>query len=265
MFHSKLKWLLIGLSCSFLVFSCGKDKAEENEVVLEDSTSELIEDSGFGEEENYDGVDSTSSSASEYNSGVVSEEQQNYSSMLNEGQINELINKIGENPESDIQRYYAGIAHYHLMKNNTISSDNRLFHRDRAIEYLNTVGYQALDDNLKAKGLLWYAMAVNLSYSDLKNIRKASGALHRIQSTRLQDTSVYDDSLLYSGDIHRKLGWYGAARSYYKRLKREAPNGTVWNAERKLFMSGENAAEYGLEEVRRLCNPEDSLSSPSLN
>ena len=171
------------------------------------------------------------------------------------GKYKRVIQITGENPQDNVMKYYLGVAYYCLMKlSDRYPESKRFQYRRQATALLQQVGFESRDDNLSARALLWYGMAVHLNNEDLAKKRVAVGAFHRIQSTRLKETPVYDDSILYSAQVYKQMGWYIQARKFYKKLATiGSVDNRVWDPEAKTYLSPEEASERGLEEVRRIC------------
>lgn len=157
---------------------------------------------------------------------------------------------------SDEGKYYTGIAYYSLMKQKKRYANNeRIRYRDKAISLLKEVSQQKINPSLRARALLWYAMALHLNYSDIRSKRVALDALLSIQR-ELQDTEVYDDSFVIAGIIYSKMGWFVQARRHYRELTRiSSYDGRVWDPENQSYYLPQDASEIGLEKVRKLCYP----------
>ena len=232
-----------------VITACGT--VDENETKLdkildEDNYSSEVE---YGEEE---------SSADPYlDDGIASSADiDTLKRHLRAGYYTKVISM--DATASEAGKYYTGIAYYCLMKlRGRFSESRRAEYRDQAIALLKEVGEQAETRSLRARALLWYAMALHLNYTDLYNNRVAISALRLIQDG-LKDTDVYDDSYLVTALIYTKLGWYIQARVHYKKLKTiNSVDNRVWDPESKSFYSPAEAADVGLERVRRICFPED--------
>lgn len=159
--------------------------------------------------------------------------------------------------KSDEGRYYTGIAYYALMKQkNLYPNTQRTTYRDKAISLLKEVSRQRGNASLRARALLWYAMTLHLNYSDIRNKRLALDALLTIQR-ELHDTEAYDDSYVIAGIIYTKMGWFVQARRHYNELKKVSSyDGRVWDPENRNYYLPQDAAEIGLEKVRKLCYPD---------
>ncbi len=196
--------------------------------------------------------DSPKYASDEYESG---EDVQKIKQYIRSGNFAAVIEM--NNLNSDESKYYTGIAYYCLMKRRDRFSPSKLVaYRDKAVALLEEVGKQGNPTSLRTRALLWYAMALHLNYSDLRNNRIALGALQKVQR-ELKGTDVYDDSYLVAALIYTKMGWYVQARKHYRALKTiKSTDGRVWDPEDKVYYSPTQAAEVGLERVRKICYPE---------
>ena len=240
---------------SFIIFmSCGKGDTETEELdkILDgNEDSQYVFDDGqaIDSEQKTQTEPQSVSDADNFSSGDVDELRR----LVRAGAFKKAISMNSTTSYED--KYYTGVAYYSLMKQKAdIPNSIRAGYRDKAISLLENVGWEARDESLQSRALLWYAMAIHLNYSDLSKKRIALGALHRIQTTRLKDTPAYDDSLLITGQIYTKMGWYIQARKFFKKLKSaDSVDGRVWNPEEKSYQSPGVAADLELEKVRRIC------------
>ena len=247
---------------SLVVMSCSDKSEADIEKLLEDEgvvktegeaivneTDQNVSSSSVGKKESAKATSAASEKVekSEPNIEKVKE-------FIRIGKYQAAIEAAGD-PASHELKYYKGIAYYCMMKIDTYSKASRVNYRDNAISLLKEVGYDAISDELKAKALLWYGMAMHLNYKDLKNKRQAIGAFHRIQTTKLKDTKFNNDSLLYTAKVYQQMGWYIQAREFYKRLGRAGKiDSEVYNPWSQKYESISQASSEGLADLSRICN-----------
>ena len=259
------KFLFLILSLIVFVSSCKKvdeDTTSIDRILKEDEYTSYLkkeEEKEEATEQYLDGAPSTSSDTSPNivnSSERVSEDSdiQRIKDYIYHGNFEAVI--AMNDTRSDESKYYTGIAYYCLMKQKERPVSERVVYRDKAIALLKEVGRKGNPISLRTRGLLWYAMALHLNYSDLRNNRIAIGALQSIQR-ELRGTDMYDDSYLVTALIYTKMGWYVQARKHYKALKTiKSTDGRVWDPEDKIYYTPSQAAEVGLERVRKICYPE---------
>ena len=184
----------------------------------------------------------------------VTDEVKEIRGHLNNGQYESVLQKTAESEESGNyqEMYYRGIAYFSMMKNRLqYSEEERVKHRNQAEKLLSKVGYEAPNDTLRAQGLLWYGVTLDLNSTSLSGKRKAIGAFWQIQRTRLKRTSYYNESLLYTGDTYAKMGWYSQARRFYKMLNRVTQDAVVYDYIEKTFYSPQMASERGMFRLKK--------------
>ncbi len=151
------------------------------------------------------------------------------------------------NKNSEV-RYYRALAYFSMMLNTSkYSQSSRNTFGGSAESLLNNVIRSRVRSDLLARALIWRGILLDTRYTSLKNKRRAIGSFFVIQSDpRLKKGSYYDDSLLYSGDVYSKMGWYVQARSFYRRLSRLSPNNITYDYIDNAFYSPQKAARQGL-------------------
>lgn len=184
---------------------------------------------------------------------------------LYKGEYDKALELIG-NSNDPYLKYYRGMIYYAKMKLPQYSTSQRHTYRDIAIKTLKEVGYDAPDDNLRARAKLWYGMAVHLNYESLSWNRKAIGAFWEIQSTRLKDTEVYNDSLYYTGLVYRKMGWYPQALRHFKMLRTADKVDTlVYDPLVNDYIGIRAASEKGIELVNKIKYAEPKEKKEPMN
>ena len=184
----------------------------------------------------------------------VTDEVKEIRGYLNNGQYENVLQKTEQSEENGnyYEMYYRGIAYFSMMKNRLqYSEEERVMHRNQAEKLLSKVGYEAPNDTLRAQGLLWYGVTLDLNSTSLSGKRKAIGAFFQIQRTRLRRTSYYNESLLYTGDTYAKMGWYSQARRFYKMLNRVTQDAVVYDYIEKTFYSPQMASERGMFRLKK--------------
>ncbi len=170
---------------------------------------------------------------------------------LEEGRYKKVI-RLTQNKDDFYNKYYRGIAYMTMMlQKSRFSSQERIDFRNNAEELLQEVGYQATDDNLKARGLLWYGVTLDLAYSDLKNKKKAIGAFYKIESSRLKDTNYFNDALFYAAQTYARMGWYGVSRNYFKKSSKIGNgNDVIYDYVNNEFYSSDDIGNIGSERLK---------------
>ncbi len=172
------------------------------------------------------------------------------SSAARDGAYEKIIT-LTEGKNDYSSKYYRGIARMSMMlQRNKYSPSERVEFRDEALDLLREVGYQANDESLQARGLLWYGVTLDLAFTDLKNKKKAIGAFYRIEKSKLNDSQYYNDALFYAAYTYTKMGWYGVARNYFRKAGRATRNDTqVYDYVDNKFYSLDEALEVGLDRL----------------
>ncbi|MFC1504147.1 hypothetical protein ACFL6D_01885 [Spirochaetota bacterium] len=267
----KLFMLIIGLLVVSFMSSCGDKSKSEIERILEEEEKIVKEGANIIEEDETivsssarDSDDVSSSISDDSSISSVEQTEPNIASvksLIVRGKYESAIDESGD-ARSHEMKYYKGIAYYCMMQmKQRYSQSERIEYRDNAISLLKEVGYDAVSDSLKSRALMWYGMAVHLNYEDLSNKRIALGAFHRIQSTRLKDTKYHNDSLLFTAKVYKQIGWYKQARRFYKKLRDGSfVDEKVYDFDIMKKVSTSQAADDGLEEVRRICYAEGGSS-----
>lgn len=284
--YRSLSILLTFFLAGLFVVSCGKVAENESDIddtfkaldeaAREDVVSTLEEDEDLKSSEIEEEVASAEETVGNSVSAAVEDEEEDDSSQssysavseptgveisklknfLKEGNFKAVIDSVDEDPVSYKERYYLGIAYYaRMLMESRFSRSERVNFRDKAIFHLRKVGYEANEEELMAKGLLWYGMAVHLNYVSYEKKRQAVGAFHRIFSTKLKNTSVCNDAVFYYAKIHQVLQYYGAAKYSYKKLQNM--DGRIYNPWLNKF---ENASDRGRKGVNLI---EKITSQPS--
>ena len=265
--------LTITLLLLFAIFSCS-GKNDKKVVTFSEDTETLSEEGKISESDDLSEEDSDSYDLSAEDDIADDYDQSSYADAeindirlaLNEGNLNRVL-VLTEDSSNEELRFYRGIAYYRMMlMRERFSDSRRVEYRDNAIELLQKVGYGSRNLNLSARAFLWYSMAIHLNYESLSKKRKALGALYRIQSTDLAETEYYDDSLLFSAQIYKQMGWYVQSRRFYKELQVvDSQDDRVWNPEKKRYLSPAEAGRQGLAEVRKICFPEEGIVDSGRN
>ncbi|HMA99955.1 MAG TPA: hypothetical protein VKS21_03110 [Spirochaetota bacterium] len=213
---------------------------EEKEEAVKTVEKEVVSDESY--------VDTS------YDSSIVSGDSEKIAQLVRDGEYAAAIEK-GANSGNLSTKYWIGIAYYcKMLMDKTYPESTRADFRYKAKNLLQEVAYNAKNDTLKARAHLWLAMLIHLNNVDLKNKRIAIKSLHIIQTTKLKDTVVYNDSLLISANIYRQMGWYIQARRFLKKLRTAtAQDDKVFNPETGEFLSCSQAASRGLEKVHNIC------------
>ncbi len=174
---------------------------------------------------------------------------------LREGNYREVL-RLTEGKNDFYSKYYRGIVYMSMMlQKKKFSPSQRIIFRNQAEELLREVGYQADDDDLRARGLLWYGVTVDLAYVDLKNKKKAIAAFYKIESSSLRDSLYYNDALFYAAQVYAKMGWYGVARNYFRRAGKPSSNDSViYDYVDNRFYPVDVASEIGFQRLQSYVN-----------
>jgi hypothetical protein len=262
------KNLILLAGALVLVFTgCGKfrDSFDDFAEISEDDSLKLVEsvasdDSSKGSLIEESVGAQTSSAVDEDGDYTPTGDEETIRKLVRDGRYTEAINAAGE-PETERTKYYVGIAYYgKMLMKHKFSESERVSYRDKALSYLSQVAYETRDHSLQARAHLWNGMAIHLNNTSLKKKRQAIGEFHRIYSTHLKDTSVYDDSILYTAKVYKQMGWYVQSRVFYKKLSKiNSKDGRVYEVDMRKYVSPEEAGSIGLEEVRAICYADGSV------
>ncbi len=158
---------------------------------------------------------------------------------------------LSENSDDNEILYYRALAYFSMMLNvNNYSEFQRSNFGDRAEVILSNIIDQNDNRELLAKALIWQGILLDARYTSLQSKRQAIDAFFTIQQDiTLKRGDLYDESLLYSGDVYSKMGWYIQARSFYRRLARLPSTDVTYDYLDNSFYSPQEAAQRGFERL----------------
>lgn len=166
---------------------------------------------------------------------------ENYTGVLN----------LVEGRTDDASTYYRGIAYFVMMQERHIFSDNeRIDFANQAESILRDVANNTEYPGLRARASLWYAVTLQAQYRDYRSLKTAVDTLYRVSQNRT--ARVYNDAVYYLGNVHAKMGWYGPARHYYRRVNGLNQNGDdrIYDYTDKAHYNTYEASQAGLERLR---------------
>lgn len=156
-----------------------------------------------------------------------------------------------ENRDDDASTYYRGIAYFVMMQEDQKYSEaERSGYAQNAERILGDLSQNTQYRGLKARSLLWYAVTLQAQYAEFQPLKTAVASLYEV--SRYPNARVYNDSIYYLGNVHAKLGWYGPARYYYKKVRDLNQNGddSIYDYSDKVFYTTWEASEAGLARLR---------------
>lgn len=154
-----------------------------------------------------------------------------------------------EGRTDDASIYYRGIAYFVMMQEDKkYDIEERIGYARRAEQILEDVANNTTYPELRTRALLWYGVTLIANYEEFPPLKKAVSSLYQIG--RYPNSKVYNDSIYYMGNAHAKLGWYGPARYYYKKVRNlDQKDDNVYDYINKTFYSTYDASEAGLRRL----------------